>query len=374
MTNEMSNLSYVCNIVFCGASNMEEFHLKWLRPISGTINLHNTASNVTKMSLHFSSIDSAAPIQNLINRCPKLNDLSVIIDSKKKLKNFRGDFIKDGIEKFEWDTAWDLFNNNEDLLLSLIRTQKKIRVLKCRNVLSTETYEAIFRMCTNLEELSLDRNGSIILFKMNIEQIGSMSNLKHYEDTSESINAAKLFTRLPSITTLKASALNLDNEQNQEQELNNSKVVFPYLTELKLDFVVCFNLRNFSAPKLLRLHIIKLARYDPYFAIFLKNIEKVEDLTIESLSSVDNVKEVVADLSKQSSIKNIKIRHMIGIDHPYNIDEDERVGENAKLYKILINIEAKTVKVSSYIYRKCKDVMLVLKNLYPDFRFIVFCY
>ena len=53
--------------------------------------------------------------------------------------------------------------------------------------------------------------------------------------------------------------------------------------------------------------------------------------------------------------------------------ENEEVPNNHMFYKISVDMENKTVKVSKSIVQECKETFDVLVKCFKDFEFIEFC-
>lgn len=257
---------------------------------------------------------------------------------------------------------------------NFLRTQALcLEELELNLITHSATFEMIFINFKVLKKLTIDEDGSETIFHEDFPQNLTLDSLQTFHDKNQNGTIVrKLINFFPNLETLKGcDTMQANGTSESIQTFDVSEVYWP-------------RIRNFKMPNLKNLFIKKIDRCDDryYWSNFCNNFLNVENITIEKIGNeVLDTLRLIKSLKKFTKLKTFKLRHGNAIAHDYKLDENERVEEfkndrkeRVKFFKILLDIEGRTIKISSYIVKNCKKEMKLLKEFFNGFEFFEFCF
>ncbi|XP_070505239.1 uncharacterized protein [Chironomus tepperi] len=255
-------------------------------------------------------------------------------------------------------------NIHKQNFLNFLRTQAScLQELELKFIKNNEVYEMIFTDFKVLKKLSIDPDGSDVIFGIPFPQTLTLDSLQSLHDKNQNGTVVKkIFKFFPNIKELKCcDMMGAEGTSDTLTTLEVSEVYFPRIEGLYLPFLI-----NLFIKKIIR------CDDDTYWNKFPDNFPNVENITVEKVEK--NVLKLIKELSKFKKLKTFKLRHGNAINHDYKLDENEQVNENEQFYKILIDTTSRTIKISSYIVRKCEDEMKLLRQTFGGFEAFEFCF
>jgi len=143
------------------------------------------------------------------------------------------------------------------------------------------------------------------------------------------------------------------------------------LDVLKLDISNLINARFVSLTKLTISKLMDV-RSENCWLKFVKNIKNVDNLSIEEFENIDNLSIILKSLKTFKT--NLKFCYRNCSLYSSEETENEIVQTGCEFHKITVDMKEKTVKVSTFIVKKLKEILTLLTVIFKDFEFFEFCF
>ncbi|KAL7012270.1 hypothetical protein ACKWTF_014731 [Chironomus riparius] len=223
----------------------------------------------------------------------------------------------------------------------------------------------IFNRFTRLKKFIQTTDAENVLIRESGVIWRTLKHVAYYEDMNvEGIRLNRVWNSFPKISSVKCKFL------------NSSFGDFFMIKELDVKELNILNLKNSRFLNINNLTIGKLwdCENEENWITFMMRVRNARNLTINGLQNIDDFMYIIKSLIIFTRLEKFSFRY-----NPRNMktivsDDNETIPTGCKFYKILVDKNQKTVKVSSYIVKKCKGILGILIRYFKDFEFFEFCF
>lgn len=268
----------------------------------------------------------------------KLNKLKILTNRKRIVNNLTDHFLltqASSLEEIEFDSSP-----------------------------SDRTLVTIFYRFKQLKKFT-QRTDATSLIVRNIRMLlRKLQHVTYYEDMNTSgISLNTIVFLLPVVSSVKCIYL------------NNSFGDFPTVNDLDVNNLKISNLKYSTFENLKNLTIKKLmeVKDEKCWRSFARSIESVNNLSIKGIENVENLPIILKNLTSFKKLQKFSFLHNPGVNREYIMKFQQSILFEYRFYEILIDMDLKTIKISSHIVEKRKDILDILAENFKDFEFFEIC-
>lgn len=338
------------------------------RDIKHFLKMTKRVNSLIKLSVTAAGFGEDHIMTNFVSKQDRLKDLSFNVRETRSTLYFPSHDISSDIQfKLKKLQLHSSCNSSSKHFSKFLDAQTGSLIeLDLDHSLDDKSLDVIFGKANKLEKLihkPSDNYKNSAFYEDNHPEWCN-ENLRYYEDQgSTGVKLDCVAEWFPNLHMLKCKSI-------LKSRINNQ------LTVLEVDNFDINNLSNVQLTNLKKLitgKVMKSVSHNSW-QLSVESIKNLEILEIKSIESVEDIPQIVNALQLLKNLKKFYLRY-----HPrrYNkeiIDDTEKITTGFMFYKIMIDMDAKTVKVSSYIVRKCKKFLDILIRNFQDFKFYEFCF
>jgi len=337
------------------------------RDIKHFLNSTKSVQSLTKLSVSAAGFDKTDDkiLSNFVSKQNKLKELSVTASETQTTLTFPSHDISSDVKfklkKIQLHTS---YNRDEHFSKFLDVQAESLVELDLNHSLDDESLDVIFVKARRLEKFIQKRSEYSKLFKTNHPE-WCHETLKHYEDQGlPGVKLECVAERFPNLQMLKCKSI------------EKSSGIHSQLTFLEVDNLDINNLRNVQLTNLKKLTIGKVMKSqdDNSWQSFVLSNKNLDILEIKSIENIDDIPQILSALKLFENLQKFYLRHHPRLYRKKIIDGNETVPTGYIFFKVMIDMDDKTVKVSSYIVRKCKKILGILIRDFQNSKFYEFCF
>jgi hypothetical protein len=256
-----------------------------------------------------------------------------------------------------------IYSDNFD---GFLQTQAlSLEEFECDLSLRDSNLHIIFNQFKRLKKFIQKTNEENVLIRNSRVIWRTLNFVTYYEDMNvDGVRLNRVLNSFPNLSSLKCSFLN-------ESDGN-----YYMLTDLDADKVNVANIRRSEFKNINNVTVGKFTEIenDGLWMRFANSIKNVRNLTIKGVENAEIIPLMMKSLLIFKNIQKFSFRYNPGINRRFVMEDNETVPTGYKFFKILIDTTQKTVKVSSYIVKKFKEILGLLIVVFKDFEFFEFCF
>ncbi|KAL7012261.1 hypothetical protein ACKWTF_014724 [Chironomus riparius] len=338
-----------------------------LRDLQYFIRFTKEVKTLEKLSIFISTSTDQSFMTEFILQQDNLKELNITVavmgpDVKFPTRDITKDI------KFKLKTLKILSNrkriSNLQLDRFLVTQANSLEELEFDSSPSDRTLVSIFYRFKNLKKFRLQTDSTSMMIRNARFFMRKLKVVTDFEDMNTSgVSLTNVFHVLPNLVTLKCIYL------------NNSAGCFTTLNDLDVNNLKISNLKHVRMDNLKKLTVKKLMEVndDVAWLKFVETVGSVDTLAIKGIENIENLPIVLNNLKSFKKLQKFSFLHNPGIGREDIMNFNETIPAGYKFYEIEIDINEKTVKISSHIIGKCKEILDVLVKSYEGFEFFEIC-